>query len=574
MTKTAAIYARVSTEKQADGYSLETQIEACQEYANELGFEVVGEFVDKLSGGSFERPELQRAITMAGKVDALICYVQDRLARTNEIDALYLIHDLNKRGMGVYLAHERKCAETDTFIGQLETLIRAKVAREEREKIAERMMRGKKGKMKAGKVVLPTPPFGYDKTDDDHLVINALEAAIVQKIYDWYLFGDRNGRRMGLARIAKQLTQEGIATPADRRGYGRKSKREGVWSIGSVSYVLTNPTYKGEWLGGKGQFLVSVPVIIEPEVWELAQQQGKKNMNNAKRNTKNSYLLRSAMSCLTCGYHFHGLAHAETGKMYYRCGGQHIQNTVDFKHVKCCGYLRGDEVDTLVWNAIVTMLKCPDLILEEYKKRKNGEMEDSKMTRDYITYCEEQIQQLEGQRSKVLDLYINERIPHALLDEKLVDIDQKLATHRDKLAELQQRLVQIHTVPDDYEELVRAFCETTLLGLENLTDEDKRAVIEILDIHVYVERGETREEDVFELTGFIPTVRIDSTSSWKNGNNNDTGVSIASTSSSPISIPRRGCSWKGAPARRRSEIPSARPRRRAPSPYTILALRL
>lgn len=529
--KTAAIYARVSTEKQGDGYSLSTQIEACQQYAAELGFQVVGEYVDKLTGSNFERPELQRAIALTGKVDALICYVQDRLARTNEIDALYLIHDLNKRGMSVHLALDHKEAETDTFIGQLETLIRAKVAREEREKIAERMMRGKKGKMKAGKVVCPAPAFGYDKTDDDHLVINPIEALIVSQIYRWYVFGDEDGKHLGLARIAKRLTTNGVTTPADRRGYGRKRKAQGVWSLGSVSYILTNPTYKGEWRGGNPPIIVPVPAIIDPELWDMAQQQGKKNMNNAKRNTKQSYLLRSAMTCVTCGYHFHGLAHSQTGKLYYRCGGQHVQNTISLEKSTCHGYLRGDEVDDLVWRAIAEILKHPELILEQYKKREASEEEDSKAAYEYIIYCEEQIQQFEEQRRKVLELYLNEHIPQALLDEKLLDIDQKLDTHRIKLAELKERLIQARSVPDNYEEIVRSFCEYTLLGIDNVLEEEKRIIIETLDIHVYVERGETRDEDRFELTGFIPAVRITSNSYYQAGNNTDITVAIASSSS-------------------------------------------
>ena len=551
--KTAVLYARVSTEKQADGYSLSTQIEACREYAAELGFKVVGEYVDTLSGGSFERPQLQRAIGLADKVDALICYVQDRLARTNEIDALYLIHDLNKRGMAVYLAHERKRAETDTFIGQLETLIRAKVAREEREKITERMMRGKQGKMKAGKVVSPTAPFGYNKTDDDHLIIDPLEAPIVQQIFDWYLFGGEGGQRMGLAQIAKRLTTDCIPTPADRRGYGRKSKASGVWSIGSVSYVLKNPLYKGEWHGGNPPITISVPAIIDPEQWKMAQRQGAKNSNNAKRNTKRSYLLRGVMSCVTCGYHFHGLAHAQTGKMYYRCGGQHIQNTITFERSSCHGYLSGDEVDTLVWSGIAEALKRPELILEQYKQQEEAELEDSRITLDYITYCEEQIRDFEQQRSKVLDLYLNERIPSTLLDEKLVDIDQKLEAHTSRLAELQEQLAQTSTVPANYEQIVNSFCEAAQTRIDNFTDEEKRAVIEMLDIHVYVKRGETRAKDAFELTGFIPTVRIDSTSSL------------------PTSSVRRGYSWTDAPAPPRSKSRSVHRRRPAtfPSAWTV-----
>jgi hypothetical protein len=97
-----------------------------------------------------------------------------------------------------------------------------------------------------------------------------------------------------------------------------------------------------------------------------------------------------------------------------------------------------------------------------------------------------------------------------LLDEKLLDIDQKIESHRAKLADLQERLVQTKTIPDHYEELIRSFCEITLLGIDNFTEQEKRAVIELLDIHVFVKRGTSRPEDIFEITGFIPTTQAGS----------------------------------------------------------------
>ena len=56
----AAIYARVSTAEQADrGYSLPTQIEACQRLAQQAGYAVPEShiFVDDYTGMSLNRPQ-------------------------------------------------------------------------------------------------------------------------------------------------------------------------------------------------------------------------------------------------------------------------------------------------------------------------------------------------------------------------------------------------------------------------------------------------------------------------------------------------------------------------------------
>ena len=84
-------------------------------------------------------------------------------------------------------------------------------------------------------------------------------------------------------------------------------------------------------------------------------------------------------------------------------GGPHSQNFFCGKERKCHGFLRGDEVNTLVWIALAETLKFPGLILEQYRQQEQRELEDSKMTRDYIVYYEEHIHEFEEQRSKVVD---------------------------------------------------------------------------------------------------------------------------------------------------------------------------
>src|SRR5215216_4924261 len=83
--KAAAIYARVSTAGQAkDGTSLDTQTEACREYASANGYNVVVEFRDDVSGAILNRPGLDkvRDMAQAGEIQAVIVNEQDRLSRS------------------------------------------------------------------------------------------------------------------------------------------------------------------------------------------------------------------------------------------------------------------------------------------------------------------------------------------------------------------------------------------------------------------------------------------------------------------------------------------------------------
>ncbi len=84
MTKRAVVYARVSTDEQAEkGYSFPTQLEAMRKYATEQGFTVSAEIQDDYSGAKLDRLGLARLRKMLerGEAEAVICYSIDRLSR-------------------------------------------------------------------------------------------------------------------------------------------------------------------------------------------------------------------------------------------------------------------------------------------------------------------------------------------------------------------------------------------------------------------------------------------------------------------------------------------------------------
>src|SRR5215813_23968 len=81
----AAIYARVSTEDQGKGYSIPTQIEACQRLAQQEGYTVPDGhiFVDEgISGITLDRPALRRLrdLVAAQAIAAVIILDPDRLS--------------------------------------------------------------------------------------------------------------------------------------------------------------------------------------------------------------------------------------------------------------------------------------------------------------------------------------------------------------------------------------------------------------------------------------------------------------------------------------------------------------
>src|SRR5262245_52885227 len=104
MNKQAVIYARVSTDDQAErGYSLPSQIQAMRDYADSHEMQVVGEFQDDCSGAKLHRPKLDelRGMIERKEVDVVIVYAADRLSR-NLAHLLILREDFRREGVELH----------------------------------------------------------------------------------------------------------------------------------------------------------------------------------------------------------------------------------------------------------------------------------------------------------------------------------------------------------------------------------------------------------------------------------------------------------------------------------------
>lgn len=151
MRKQAAIYVRVSTDDQAErGYSLPSQVEACQMFAKQKGFDVTAVYQDDVSGAKpiSTRPQgeqLQAAI-YTEQVRAVIVYCIDRLSR-DIVDLLTTVRDWLRAGVEIYaLDIGQVTSELDIVL-----VIKGWQGSDERQKIRERTMRGRDAKARGGR---------------------------------------------------------------------------------------------------------------------------------------------------------------------------------------------------------------------------------------------------------------------------------------------------------------------------------------------------------------------------------------------------------------------------------------
>ena len=158
------------------------------------------------------------ADALSGSIDLIVTKSVSRFAR-NTVDSLVTIRKLKEKGIEVYFEKENIYSLDGK--GELLLTIMSSLAQEESRSISENVTWGQRKRFSDGKISLPYKHFlGYDhgKGKDDQPVVNQEQAAIVRRIYRDFMSGSTTSA------IAKELTDDGIPTPAERRcGMRRRS---------------------------------------------------------------------------------------------------------------------------------------------------------------------------------------------------------------------------------------------------------------------------------------------------------------------------------------------------------------
>src|SRR6266699_3077732 len=243
INKPAAIYARVSSDRQKENHTIGSQTSALVEYAQTHGYAVPSEWVfqdEGYSGASLVRPGLEalRDLAAQGQIVAALIYSPDRLSRKYAYQVL-LGEELSRCGVEVvFLKSPAGSSPEDQLVVQFQGMI----AEYERAQIAERSRRGKRHRAQQGVVnVLSGAPYGYQyvrKSDTSAAYYEVLEAEakVVRLMFETY-----TQRGVSINAIARLLNELQIPTRSAKTRWERST----VWGI------LRNPAYEGKACFGK-----------------------------------------------------------------------------------------------------------------------------------------------------------------------------------------------------------------------------------------------------------------------------------------------------------------------------------
>ena len=462
--KTAAIYARVSSEQQKEENTIASQTAALVEFAREQGYSVPDEWViedEGFSGASLLRPGLERLRDLAaeGHIQAVLIHSPDRLSRKYAYQVL-LTEEFARQGVETVFL---KAPRSDTPEDQLMLQFQGMIAEYERAQILERSRRGKRHRAKAGEVsVLCGAPYGYRyirKTSDAtaRYEIDGAEAEIVRLVYDKYTVDG-----LSIGAIARLLREMGLPT---RRRVTRW-ERSVVWAI------LRNPAYQGTACFNKTQvglrqkvtkpfrlsgravhgekssgherpreewIEIPVPAIVSEETFALAAERLADNKRFAPRRTIEPSIVQGLVSCRKCGYALSRTSTRSTARKihYYRCLGsdawRHLGGAVcDSRPI------RQDLLDQIVWQEVIRLIEDPTLIQAELDRRLDA-ARAAEPTRRRQEALERELTRIGKSIERLVTAYQEDLLP---LDELRRRMPELRAREQSMRAELQAILDQ------------------------------------------------------------------------------------------------------------------------------------
>ena len=461
-----AAYCRVSTDKEDQLNSLETQKEFFLEYTKRTGDNLIKLYADEgISGTKIKnRKEFQRMLADAekGLFDMVVVKDISRFAR-NTVDLLQSVRKLKALGIETqFLTANMTSMGNSEFV----LTIFGALAQEESANTSKRIKFGKKMNAEKGRV--PNIVYGYDKTIGDYfnLSINEEEAKVIRQMYKWYTEEGYGG-----AKIANMLNERGV-----------KTKRGNNWSQNSVCRILTNEIYTGKIVNGKeevadfltgqrkekdeSEWLVTLRPelrIIDDEIFDRAQEILKGRHDSFKmthERQSNKHLFSTLIKCKDCGWSFRRTVR-QYKNTYVRwvCSG-HNGRGAD----SCPNAITVDEEELIqvlqeyFQDVLSKKKKVIDHVIKEFQRVYKAKDENV----EYEKELNAELSKLRKAREKYMDMYTDDLISREELNEKIGGMRKEIDRLENELKMVSYNLTK--------GEQLEAILNSTFKEMEDITD--------------------------------------------------------------------------------------------------------
>lgn len=249
----AAIYTRISNDREGAGLGVQRQEQDCRDLAESLGWTVVGVHQDNdLSAYQRKKPRPGYKALLAdlktGTANAVIAWHSDRLhRRTAELETFIDIVESTGAAVATVRGGEVDLSSPD---GRMQAKFLGAISQREIEHSRDRMVRAKRQAAEDGKWRGGPRPFGYEA---DGMTVCELEAEALREAAAAIIAGQ------SLRSTAKEMAERGIRTT---------SKKAALMSDIPLRNMLLRPRNAG-FLEVRGEIegKAAWPAIMNEETW-------------------------------------------------------------------------------------------------------------------------------------------------------------------------------------------------------------------------------------------------------------------------------------------------------------------
>lgn len=454
--KKVAVYCRVSTDKEDQTNSLESQERYFRQYIEKNpNWELYGVFADEgISGtNTKKRKEFIRMIACAkqGCFDLIITKEISRFAR-NTLDSIYYTRDLKKHGVGVIFMNDNiNTLEGDA---ELRLAIMSSIAQEESRKTSERVKWGQKRQMEKG-IVFGRNMLGYN-VHNGKMYLDEEGAKTVRLIFHKFV-----REKKGTHVIARELGESGIMPMRGKE-----------WQNTVILRILRNEKYCGDLIQkktytpdflshekkynhGQEEFIIirnhHEPIISRALFDEANRILDERSLSQTKvPKYSNRYLFSGKIRCGCCGGSYVARCKKrKDGSEYkaWRCYKAMGPHTSSVKNPKCIGSSIRNEDLIYVMALVTRSLLFEEGILDHLISVIQSVLTENAVDSDILS-VQQQIQTVENEKFHLIELYMNELITKQEFQTARNNCDEKMDALRLMSATEQNHRDRVQTQND------------------------------------------------------------------------------------------------------------------------------
>jgi len=498
-------YARVSTDKDEQLHSLQSQISFFNDYISKVpNWKFVGSYIDEGISGTLvkKREEFLKMIEDARihKFDLILTKEISRFSRST-LDSIMYTQELLSNGVGVYFLNDN--INTILPDSELRLTMMSSIAQDEVRRLSERVSFGMKRSIDNGVVLGCSNIYGYVK-DKGKLVIDEEQAEMIKIIFDRYA-----NTTDGLSKVSRYLYSIGYKS--------RTGKRIDTTIL---TRIIENPKYKGYYCGHKSKVLdyrtkqkkrlnesdwiiykdyENVPPIVSEELWERANTKLRERQDSFTNRAVNKKVFQNRYTYsgkIYCGCHNLTYHRSSAGKRknnpVWECQIYRKES------LKGCSNPRVFELelDKVFKNMFNKLFKKRNNIFDEVLNECKNYLEMNN-DKNEIKTLESKLLLLNSKKDKLLELVMEEYLSKEDYKKQVDLINEEINDYQFKIDELQSNKKDKNYIENKINE-IKSSLEKCLEDNECYSDVFNELIDRII---VHKQNDKQIKLDIFIKTG-------------------------------------------------------------------------